>query len=142
MTRLAALATVALAVLALPALADDHADIEAGKKNFNKCKACHSITAPDGTKIFAGGPVGPNLYGVIGRTAGSLDGYKYSTAMMEAGEKGLVWDQDNIVTYVADPKKFLAEFLDVQKVTTKMTFRTNKGVDDIAAYLVSVGPQN
>ena len=38
-----------------------------GEKEFNKCKACHTIQAPDGTDVVKGGKTGPNLYGVVGR---------------------------------------------------------------------------
>lgn len=85
MTRLAtALAAFALAT---PALADG--DIAKGEKEFGKCKACHSVEAADGTVIVKGGKTGPNLYGVIGRAAGSTD-FKYGSGLKEAGEKGLV----------------------------------------------------
>ena len=46
--------------------------------DFGKCKACHSIIAADGTDIVKGGKTGPNLFGVIGRPVGSLDGFTYS----------------------------------------------------------------
>ncbi|NUB27899.1 cytochrome c family protein (plasmid) [Azospirillum brasilense] len=69
-------------------------DAAAGEKVFNQCKACHTIEA--------GGPnrVGPNLHGVVGRKAGSVETYKYSDAMKNAG----AWDEATLDAYLADPK--------------------------------------
>ena len=63
---------------AAPAFAGD---IEAGEKDFKKCKACHMVVSADGEEIYKGGKTGPNLYGVIGRVAGSYDGYKYGKGL-------------------------------------------------------------
>ena len=92
---LAALAAVA--VLASPALADG--DAAKGKKVFNKCMSCHDA-------VEAKDKVGPNLVGVVGRTAGTLESFatKYSQAMKDAGAGGLVWDEANIAEYLKDPK--------------------------------------
>ena len=107
---------------------------------FNKCKTCHSITAADGTAIQKGGKVGPNLYGVVGRPAGTVADFKYSPSMVEAGEKGLVWDEANIAEYVQDPTKFLKTYLEDDKAKGKMTFKLTSGMEDVVAYLQSVGP--
>ena len=66
------------------------------RRIFNKCKTCHAITAADGTVIQKGGKVGPNLYGVVGRQAGTYPDFKYGPSMVAAGEKGLVWDEAKI----------------------------------------------
>ncbi|PWC35903.1 cytochrome c family protein [Azospirillum sp. TSO35-2] len=70
-------------------------DAEAGAKVFSQCKACHTIEA--------GGPnrVGPNLHGIVGRKAGSVDGFAYSDAMKNAGTS---WDEASLDTYLTDPK--------------------------------------
>lgn len=60
--------SLAAIALASQAMAQDAAN---GEKEFRKCKACHTIEAPDGTAVVKGGKTGPNLYGVIGRKAGS-----------------------------------------------------------------------
>jgi len=75
-------------------------DAAAGEKVFAKCKACH-IVDEDKNKI------GPGLKGVVGRTAGTHEGFKYSKPMQEAGAKGLVWDEANLDLYLADPKGFI-----------------------------------
>ena len=72
------------AALAVPGLAQE-GDPAAGEKVFRKCAACHAIE-PDGPN-----KVGPSLYGVVGRTTGTVEGFKYSDAMLKAGEEGHVW---------------------------------------------------
>ncbi len=91
--------TTGLSLTATMAFAQD-GDPAKGKTIFNKCAVCHGI---DATKK----PVGPNLNGVIGRTAGTLEEFaaKYSKAMKEAGAGGLVWTPETIAEYITDPKK-------------------------------------
>lgn len=86
---------VGLALIPAAALADGDAD--AGKKVFNQCAVCHSIK--DQSRR-----IGPTLNGVVGRTAGTVEGFSYSEAMREAGDDGLVWTEDEIAAYVADPR--------------------------------------
>jgi cytochrome c len=135
-TTLLATAVAALA-LALPAHAEG--DAAKGEKEFGKCKSCHMVVAPDGTEIVKGGKTGPNLYGVIGRAAGSTD-FKYGASLKAAGEKGLVWDAASFATYTVDPAKFLKEYLGDDKAKSNMTFKLKKGGEDIAAWLVTVAP--
>lgn len=135
--KISLIATAALLSLSAPAFAGDAAK---GEKEFNKCKSCHEVVAADGTTIVKGGKTGPNLYGVIGRTAGTYDGFKYGESIVAAGAAGLVWDEANFVAYTADPKKFLIEATGDSKAKSKMSFKLAKGVEDIAAYLVSVAP--
>ena len=90
--------------------------------------------------IFKGGKTGPNLYGIIGRTAGTVEGFKYGKSLAAAGEAGLVWDEEMITKYVIDPKAFLKEYLDDGGAKSSMSFRLKKGGEDIAAYLASVAP--
>ena len=140
------IAALALALFGTSVLADGHAtgDASAGDKVFNKCKACHSIVGSDGEVIRKGGAVGPNLYGVYNRTAGTEGtfGKKFRDSIREAGENGLVWNEHNFVAYIADPKEFLATFLN-DKAKSGMSFKLKKEADANAvwAYLVSVGPE-
>ncbi|WP_170602971.1 c-type cytochrome [Ruegeria arenilitoris] len=130
------LATVIVCLLSFPALAEG--DAEAGKKGFNKCKSCHMIADPAGEVIVKGGKTGPNLYGVAGRTAGTVEGYKYGDSIVEAGENGLVWDEETFVAYAEDPKAFLKDYLGETAAKSKMTFKLKKGAEDVYAYIVSV----
>ena len=92
-----ALAALAGGIASAPAQAQD---AEAGKKVFAKCMACHDAKAEKNK-------VGPHLVGVIGRTAGTVEGFKYSPAMVEAGKGGLVWTEENIHEYLENPKDFI-----------------------------------
>jgi cytochrome c len=82
----------ALALAGQSALAQDAAK---GEKVYKKCKACHALEA--GKK-----KVGPSLAGIFGRTAGSVEGFKYSKAM--AGS-GIVWDDKTMDEFLTKPKK-------------------------------------
>jgi cytochrome c len=75
-------------------------DAAAGQKVFNKCRACHVADKETNR-------VGPHLVGIIGRKAASVDGFKYSDGMKGAGEKGLVWTEENFTKYMKDPKDFV-----------------------------------
>jgi cytochrome c len=93
-------AFAAFVLSAMPALADG--DAEEGRRVFNRCMACH-----DGKREV--NKVGPHLVGVVGRKAGSLEGFagKYSDAMVAAGTGGLVWDEANLTAYIKAPKEFI-----------------------------------
>ena len=127
-------ATVTFMALAAPAFAAGDAD--EGKSVFGKCKSCHTIAAPDGEVFVKGGRTGPNLYGIVGQTAGTGD-FRYSKALGSAGENGLVWDEELIAAFVTDPRGFLKELGGDNK--TKMTFKLRKGGEDVAAYLATFG---
>jgi cytochrome c len=134
-----------LSVFAAPLFADGHAtgDASKGENVFKKCKACHSVIADDGTVIQKGGKTGPNLYGVYTRIAGSAEGFKYGKDIVAAGEAGLIWDEASLVSYVANPKKFLAGYLDDSGAKSRMSFKLKKAEDaaNVWAYLVSIGPE-
>ena len=128
-------ASLAFAALAAPALAQDAA---AGEKEFNKCKACHSITAADGTDIVKGGKTGPNLYGVIGRPVASVADFKYGDSILAVGAAGVIWDEALLTAYVTDPVAWLKEKTGDNAAKSKMSFKLAKGGADVAAYLASV----
>ena len=135
-----ALLTATATLLALSAPAFAEGDVAKGEKSFKKCKACHMIVDEDGTKIYKGGKTGPNLYGIIGRVAGSYDGFKFGKSIIAAGEGGLVWDEANLAAYVANPKAFLKEVTGDSGAKSKMSFKLKKGGEKVAAYLASVAP--
>ncbi len=78
-------------VFQTPASAQDAA---AGEKSFSKCRPCHMIGEN------AKNSVGPVLNGVIGRPAGSVEGYNYSPANKNSG---LTWDDATFLEYIAAP---------------------------------------
>lgn len=127
------------------AMADGHGfagDVDAGEAAFNQCQTCH-VVVDDAGETLAGrnARTGPNLYNIIGRTAGTVDGFRYSGSMVEAGEAGLVWDEESFVAYVQDPTGYLREYLDDSRARGKMSYKVRKEEDavNLAAYLNSLG---
>ena len=131
MTKFTAAATLAAALLAGPALAQDAGDAAKGEKVFNKCKSCHMV-GPD-----AKAKVGPPLTGVVGRQVASVEDYKYGKSIKALGETGLVWSEEELFEYIADPKKYLRAKLDDKKAKSKMAYKLKKEDDrrDVIAYL-------
>ncbi|NIZ09952.1 cytochrome c family protein [Pseudooceanicola sp. HF7] len=115
-----------------PALAGDAATGEAA---FRQCKSCHKIASAE-EMFVRGGPTGPNLYGVIGRQAGTED-FRYGADLVRAGEAGLVWNEENLAEYITDPRAFLREYLDDPSAKVKMTFKSRKDQADIATFLAT-----
>ena len=116
--RLSSIALITLALASSAALAEGDAD--KGKKVFNKCKTCHVVDAEKNK-------VGPHLVGIMGRTAGAVDGFKYSDAMKSAG---ITWDEETIAAYLADPKGYIKG--------NKMAFvglKKEDQIEDVIAYL-------
>ena len=140
-TFLAAAATVV--AFGTAAWADGHAtgDAAAGETAFRQCIACH-VVVDDAGETLAGrnARTGPNLYAVGGRTAGSIDGFRYSPSMTQAGEAGIVWDEESFVAYVQDPTGYLREALDDGSARGAMAFRVRSDEDarNLYAYLVSL----
>lgn len=105
-------------------------DPDMGETVFHACKACHQIGAG------ARNGVGPHLDGIFGRTAGSLDGFRYSSAMRDKGNKGLVWDMDTLDAYLARPNAYVPG--------TRMSYRGMTRADDrrnVIAYLKAVSQE-
>ena len=73
-------------------------DLGHGEKVFKKCSACHQIAA-DGKNM-----IGPNLWGVIGRTAGSVSDYKYSKAMIAYAKE---WSYEEMNSYLIKPQAYI-----------------------------------
>ena len=90
-----------------------------GEKVFKKCVACHSIAKGKGNKI------GPALWGVLGRQAGSVSDYKYSKAMVEYGKR---WSFEEINNFLIKPKDWIKG--------TKMSFVGLKNAKDRAAVIL------
>ncbi|NKE45233.1 cytochrome c family protein [Roseomonas frigidaquae] len=122
MRRLTLTLATALALAPFAAKAQD-GDAAAGQRVFNQCRACHTIN--EGGR----NGVGPNLHGVVGRAAGSIEGFRYSANMQEWRE-GQSWTEDNLRTYLANPKSLLPR--------GSMSFpglRNPQQLNDVIAYL-------
>jgi cytochrome c len=116
-----AIGFVLAAATSAPAWAEG--DAEAGKTIFKKCGACHTLV--EGKK-----KIGPSLYGVIGRTAGTAEGFTYSKAMKAYGASGVVWSAETLDPYLVAPRKVVKG--------TKMSFPGLKDEADranVIAYL-------
>ena len=75
------------------------AGLDRGERVFQRCFACHSVVAGEDQ------PPGPNLRSVVGRRAGSLPGFRFSPAMVRAGEAGLVWTRRTLDEFLTDPPR-------------------------------------
>lgn len=98
-------------------------DATAGKRVFVKCLACHVVVAGQNR-------VGPSLYGIVGRPAGSIANFAYSPANKNSG---IVWTEDVMFAYLKNPQAYIPG--------TKMVFPgLPSGQDraDVIAYLKSV----
>ena len=90
-----------------------------GAKVFMKCSACHSIAEGGANKI------GPALWGVLGRPAGSVPGYKYSKAMAAHGKN---WSFEEMNAFLIKPKDWIKG--------TKMSFAGLKNAKERAAVIL------
>ena len=98
-------------------------DLAHGEKVFKKCSACHMI-ASDGKNM-----IGPNLWSVFGRKAGSVSDYKYSKAMIAYGKQ---WSFEEMNSYLIKPQAYIKG--------TKMAFaglRKEKDRASVILYLNS-----
>lgn len=128
-TEMAAASPEATAPAAAPAAAaaETAGDPAAGEKVFRKCKACHMVG--DGAK----NRVGPVLTGIVGKTKGSVDDFKYSDVFQQAHDAGEVWTPEALDAYLANPKADMPG--------NKMAFAGLRKEDDradVIAYLASV----
>lgn len=89
---------VAVGVCAAGSVSAAEGDPVAGKRVFAQCGACHTV-------VKGKNGLGPSLHGVVGRKAGTAEGFKnYSPAMQKAD---IVWAEENLDKYLADPKSFI-----------------------------------
>ncbi len=117
-------------------------DAAAGEATFKRCAQCHDITNGDEVIVPSGNNYGANLYGVIGRIAGTVDGYPYySNDMIAAGEAGLVWDEANLAEFIFDPTAFLRSYLDDSSARSNMKPKHRFTPEDISAYLTSLSAE-
>jgi len=120
------LAFIAAAILASQPGLSWGQDATNGEKIFKKCAACHAVGPSAKNKV------GPVLNGLIGRSAGRIDGFKYSKAMQESG---LTWDEASLGTYLHNPKAVVSG--------TTMAFpglKKDTEIADVIAYLRGFAP--
>jgi cytochrome c len=98
------------------------ADVARGELLGLACAACHKFRAEEGTLI------GPNLHGVFGRRAGSIEGFAYSPALAQSG---LVWTPRAVAAWLENPAGF------VEGTTMAFTgYRSAADRRDLIAYLL------
>ncbi|MEO1107401.1 MAG: cytochrome C [Pseudomonadota bacterium] len=137
-----------LLTIALSSQATAAGDPVKGEQLYNRCSSCHAIIK-DGEVLVKGGITGPNLYGVVGRIAGTENDYRYGSErlpigmftddMIRAGEEGLVWTETNLIAYMQDPISFIKEYLNDDSARPNMSVKLKKGAEDITAYLATFG---
>jgi len=101
------------------------ADPAAGQKATKRCATCHTFNDGGSNKI------GPNLWDIVGKEKGAVDGFKYSDAL---GEGGGTWSYEDLDAFLADPKGFLKG--------TRMSFSGIKSAEDRAAIIAYMRQQS
>lgn len=99
-------------------------DVENGADVFKRCRACHDVG--EGAK----NKVGPILNGIVGRKAGTIEGFAYSEANQKAGADGWVWTDEKMMEYLLNPRTAMPG--------NKMAFagiRDEQDRKDLIAYL-------
>ncbi len=117
---------IAFTVLAAAGSGARAQDATAGERIFLKCKICHQVG--EGAKNL----IGPTLNGLVGRKAGSVQGYNYTDANKSSG---IVWDEPALKDYLKNPK--------AKVPGTKMIFAglpKEEDIDSVIAYLKQFAP--
>jgi len=97
-------------------------DATAGRDQFEqKCASCHTVTSD-----LAHGLLGPNLVGVVGRTAGTASGWEFSNALKNSK---LTWTEENLSKWLTDSTAFVAG----AQMDLKVPSRIER--EDLIAYL-------
>ena len=119
-------ASLIAATLLLAAATPLHAegDAAAGQRVFNQCRACHVIDNNGRNGV------GPNLHGVVGRRAASIENFRYSANMKELGEQGYTWDEEHLRAYLANPKAVAP-----RGIMSFPGLRNPGQIEDVIAYL-------
>lgn len=90
------------------------------------CGVCH-MARSDASPADLATRIGPNLWGVVNRKAGTYKGYTYSYAMRSSG---ITWTDDQLRRYIAAPQATVPN--------VRMSFAGLKNpqeVEDVIAYL-------
>jgi cytochrome c2 len=84
-------------IVGLVATSAQAQDVSAGERLFKRhCGICH-IAEKDSTRRLQG----PNLFGLVGRKAGTIEGFRYTDANKNSG---IVWSAETLDPYLADPR--------------------------------------
>ena len=122
-----ALVALGLAVLAV-SLIHAQGDAAAGQTVFEqKCASCHSVASD-----LTHGLLGPNLVGVVGRTAGSVAGWDFSPALKDSK---VIWTEENLNKWLTDTTAFVP----MAQMDLRVPNRIER--EDVIAYLKSLKPQ-
>jgi cytochrome c len=97
MKRTVLLSAIA-ATMALGASAVLAQDADNGAEVFKRCRACHDVGDTAKNKV------GPILNGIVGRKAGTIEGFNYSDANKKAGADGWVWTEEKMMEYLLNPR--------------------------------------
>lgn len=122
--RMIFVAAIAAVGISPPVFAEEIGDAERGAVAFRACKTCHRVGQGATNRI------GPQLNGIFGRAAGSVDDFRYSKGLLRMGSDGLIWTLETLDAYIENPKALVSR--------TRMNF---SGLDDattradILAYL-------
>lgn len=92
--------------------------VERGAVLFKRCRACHTLADGERHKV------GPNLWDVFGRTAGTREGFNYSKAMAASD---VVWDDETMAAYIEKPNSYMPG--------NRMSFVGIRNTDDQAALI-------
>ncbi|WP_439154188.1 c-type cytochrome [Yoonia sp.] len=95
--------------------------IAAGEAAFRQCQACHQVGED------AVNRTGPVLNGVLGKTIGSVDGFRYSNVFEDAADAGEVWTEERLAEFLANPREAMSG--------TRMSFRGVRDDEEIAALI-------
>jgi cytochrome c len=101
-----------------------------GAEVFKRCRTCHEVGPRAKNKV------GPLLNGIVGRKAGTIEGFNYSQANLKAGAGGLVWTEEVMFKYLEAPLSFMPG--------TRMAFAGLKDPQDrkdVIAYLKKFSAQ-
>ena len=110
------------------AAAPREGDPAAGERVFTQCRACHQVGET------ARNLVGPQLNGLFGRQAGTVQGFNYSPAYKTPEVAAKVWSPENFATYIRNPRAVTPG--------TRMVFaglRSEHQIADLIAYLKQFG---
>jgi cytochrome c len=94
------------------------AEASAGESAFKKCQTCHTVN--EGGR----NGVGPNLWNIVNKEKGSVEGYSYSKAVREKEGK---WDYESLANFIHDPRGWLRG--------NKMAFAGIKDTTELASIL-------